>query len=53
MRYLINKILAHTSWSPKVSFYDGIELYIKWLLENSSWLFDKSNEKNRIGLKKK
>tara|TARA_B110000483_G_scaffold106261_1_gene129702 strand:+ start:5578 stop:6627 length:1050 start_codon:yes stop_codon:yes gene_type:complete len=54
MRYAINinKIKSSLSWSPKISFNQGIEDSIKWMITNKNWLLSKSNQEGRIGLSK-
>lgn len=39
-RYAIdsNKIHSLLNWTPKTNFKDGIELTIKWYLENHTWI---------------
>lgn len=48
-----NKILKETNWSPKITFNEGLRTSIDWMIENKEWLFKKSKNHKRIGLKNK
>ena len=54
MRYAldITKINKDLSWSPKTSLDKGLKISIEWMLDNKDWLFNKSKDHKRIGLKK-
>ena len=47
------KILKDTAWSPRISIDEGLEISIKWMLDNKDWLLKKSKNHSRIGLKNK
>ena len=53
-RYSINnkKISNDTGWKPKTNIDDGLEISIKWMIENFNWLNKKGSNQKRIGLKK-
>ena len=54
-RYAIdfNKIKAELSWSPKISFDDGIRMTVEWYLENEPWITNIASggyQRGRLGL---
>jgi dTDP-glucose 4,6-dehydratase len=54
-RYAIDasKVMAEFNWSPEISFEKGIELTVRWYLENEWWwrpLRESSYDGRRLGL---
>lgn len=54
IRYAIsnNKISKDLSWKPKTGINEGLKITIKWMLDNREWLFNKSKDLKRQGIKK-
>ncbi|MBU1870185.1 MAG: dTDP-glucose 4,6-dehydratase [Candidatus Omnitrophica bacterium] len=46
LRYSLDtsKTRKETGWSPKIRFSKGLDLTVKWCLENKSWLLGKHKE---------
>ena len=57
LRYVVDSSKIHNElgWNTKKSFEDGLELTIKWYIDNESWWREIQNNKydqERLGLKK-
>lgn len=53
LRYAISnkKIKKSLSWSPDTDLKKGLNITVRWMLNNKEWLFKKSKNHKRIGAK--